>query len=135
MALAVTAVSAAPAAAQNFKFLSGNPYSNPTLKVGSYNYYVSPYRGQFLSVPGQPVVDIFCVDFSREVTNGQQWTAAFTTLDGSSMANTCGVRFRGGPILPRGAGGAPHRSSVSRIRHHQRRRGAAAAVARDPEDG
>jgi hypothetical protein len=97
MALGLVAVLAAPAAAQNpnFKFLSGTPYSpQPVLQVGSHYYYVSPYRGQFLSIPGQPMVDIFCVDFGHSVSTGQTWTAAFTTLDGSSMANTYGVRFR-----------------------------------------
>jgi hypothetical protein len=88
----------APAAAQNenFKFLTGTPYpTQPTLQVGNYSYYVSPYRGQFLSEPGQPTVDIWCVDFAHEVHTGQMWNANFTNMGSGDFSNTYGVRFRG----------------------------------------
>jgi hypothetical protein len=86
----------APAAAQNFKFVSGTPYpTQPTIQVGSYRYYVSPYRGQFLSEPGQPTVDIWCVDFFHEVSNNQTWNANLTNLGSGDLSNTYGMRFRG----------------------------------------
>ena len=87
----------APAAAQNgnFQFLTGTPYpTQPTIQVGSARYYVSPYRGIFLSEPGQPSVDIWCVDYFHEVHLGQVWQANFTNMGSGDFSNTYGVRFR-----------------------------------------
>jgi len=99
MALAMLVGLVGPAAAQTqgkFKFVSGNPYpTQPTISVpGSGTYYTSIYKGQFLSgVPGNPTVDIFCVDFFREVRVGDQWDAWFSPLSGD-LSNTYGMSQR-----------------------------------------
>jgi hypothetical protein len=70
---------AAPLSAQNFKFVSGNPYGTVT----GFGFMVGPYRGQLIGEPGSPMIDIFCVDFLGRVQNGQSWTADFTNLGGN----------------------------------------------------
>jgi hypothetical protein len=89
---------AVPAAAQTqgkFKFVSGNPYSNPTLNVDGTNYRTSIYRGQFLSGgPTTAQIDVFCVDFFHRVGAGNEWDAWFSPLSGD-LSKTYGMRFRG----------------------------------------
>jgi hypothetical protein len=99
LALALLAGMTVPAAAQTqgkFKFLDGSPYDpQPTLTVGSRTYYTSIYRGQFLSgVPGNPTVDIFCVDFFHSVGTNNEWDAWFSPLSGN-LENTYGMSIRG----------------------------------------
>ena len=42
----------------------------------AYNAYTGPYQGAFVPSPGGPVFSMYCVDFSRQVQNGNSW--AFT---------------------------------------------------------
>jgi hypothetical protein len=77
LGVALLAAMAVPAAAQNnFRFDNGN-----TGRTG-WGAYVGWYSGTLLSVPGQPTVDIFCVDYLHTVTTGNQWQAAFSNLSG-----------------------------------------------------
>lgn len=90
LALALLVGTAVPAGAQTFKFITGNPYSNPA----AWGARVGPYQGQLLAVPGQPTVDIFCVDYLHTVSGGQSWNATYSNM-GGSLNDTYGVRFRG----------------------------------------
>ena len=98
LAIVLLAGVVVPAAAQTqgkFKFVSGNPYGNPTLAVNGGNYYTSIYRGQFLAgVPGNPTVDIFCVDFFHSVSPNNEWDAWFSPLSGD-LSKTYGMSIRG----------------------------------------
>jgi hypothetical protein len=98
LAVALLAAMAVPAAAQTsgkFKFISGNPYGNPTLAVNGSSYYTSIYRGQFLSGgPTTAQLDIFCVDFFHRVSPGNEWDAWFSPLSGD-LSKTYGMQFRG----------------------------------------
>ncbi|HEX9729101.1 MAG TPA: PEP-CTERM sorting domain-containing protein [Gemmatimonadales bacterium] len=73
-----------PAAAQNFQFKSGSYYNNPS----AFGARVGPYRAQLLAEPGQPIVDVFCVDYFHSVSTNQSWTAAFTNLATLNMSAT-----------------------------------------------
>lgn len=50
--------------------------------------YVGPYMAQVLSAPGMPTIDVFCVDYSNEITRSQEWTANFTALAGTNFSLT-----------------------------------------------
>jgi hypothetical protein len=53
--------------------------------------YVGPYTGQLVSVPGQPTIDLFCVDYLHDVSVNQQWNANYSflnTASGGVLANT-----------------------------------------------
>lgn len=107
LALALLAGMAVPAAAQTqgqFKFTDGTPYDpQPTLTVGSGvasrtgTFYTSTYRGQFLSgVPGNPTVDVFCIDFFHNAnTSSTGYSAWFTPLSATDFSHTYGVSQRG----------------------------------------
>jgi len=107
LALALVVGMGVPAAAQTsgtFKFTSGTPYApQPTLSVSSGvasrtgTFYTSIYRGQFLSgVPGNPTVDIFCVDFFHNAnTSSTGYSAWFTPLSAVDFSRTYGVSQRG----------------------------------------
>lgn len=56
--------------------------------------YVGPYQAQVTSAPGQPTIDIFCVDYAHEVSNGQTWNATFSNVMGD-LSDT-----RLGAVLP-----------------------------------
>lgn len=45
--------------------------------------YVGPYFAHQVGAPGQPEMDVFCVDYNHEISIGQQWTANFSNLSGS----------------------------------------------------
>jgi len=44
--------------------------------------YVGPYFAHVVGQPGQPELDVFCVDYNHEISLGQQWEANFSSLDG-----------------------------------------------------
>lgn len=105
MGLALVAGLTAPAAAQisgQFKFTDGTPYDpQPTLSVPSSvasrtgTFYTSIYKGQFLSgIPGNPTVDIFCVDFFHNARS-TAYNAWFTPLSAVDFSKTYGVSQRG----------------------------------------
>ena len=50
--------------------------------------YVGPYQGQVISEPGQPTIDLFCVDYQNEIRVGDVWTANFTRLDYWDLSKT-----------------------------------------------
>jgi hypothetical protein len=81
LSLALLAGAAAPAFGQTFRFDSGTYYSNPA----AWGARVGPYRGTLLAVPGQPTVDIFCVDYLHTVSNGQSWNATYSNMGGSLL--------------------------------------------------
>ena len=45
--------------------------------------YVGPYFAHQVGAPGQPEMDVFCVDYNHEISIGQQWTANFSNLAGN----------------------------------------------------
>lgn len=45
--------------------------------------YVGPYYAHQVGAPGQPEMDVFCVDYNHEISIGQQWTANFSNLAGN----------------------------------------------------
>jgi hypothetical protein len=90
LALAALAVSlcAGRVAAQeteNFSFLNG--YVEPP-GVGYSGVYVGPYTAQVLSLPGQPIIDVFCVDYYHDITPGTQWTGYVENLGTSNLSLT-----------------------------------------------
>lgn len=79
MVLALAATLAHPAAAQTqqtFKFTGTSGYTG-------FGFYVGPYYGQILSVPGQPTIDLYCVDFMHRISTNQVWKAWMSPLDGN----------------------------------------------------
>ena len=73
--------SAAASAQQNLQFKSGG-------SVVYNGVYVGPYQAWVTSLPGQPVIDIFCVDYAHEITYNQLWTANFTNLATGNLGLT-----------------------------------------------
>ncbi len=73
--------SAAASAQQNLQFQSGG-------SVAYNGVYVGPYTAWVTSLPGQPVIDIFCVDYAHEVSVNQTWTANFTNLASGDLGLT-----------------------------------------------
>jgi hypothetical protein len=60
------------------------PHDLKLISAGSINVnglFVGPYRIQITSMPGQPTVDMFCVDFFHSI-NPKTWTADFSDLSG-----------------------------------------------------
>ena len=79
IAAGLTATLAVPVSAQTqqtFRFTSAG-------NVTGFGYYVGPYQGQVLSMPGQPTIDLYCVDFLHRISVGQEWTAWVSPLDGN----------------------------------------------------
>lgn len=75
---ALAAVLATPVAAQQqqtFQFTSPG-------SVTGFGFYVGPYQGQILSMPGQPTIDLYCVDFLHRISVGQVWEAYMSPLSG-----------------------------------------------------
>jgi hypothetical protein len=70
------AVSASGQTVQTFRFTNAG-------NVTGFGYYVGPYQGQILSMPGQPTIDLYCVDFLHRISLGQVWTAWVSPLDGN----------------------------------------------------
>jgi hypothetical protein len=108
LGVALLAAMAVPAAAQiqgQFKFTDGTPYDpQPTLTVGSDvasrtgTFYTSIYRGQFLSgVPGNPTVDVFCIDFFHNANTSSTGYSACVhpALRHGLLSDTYGVSQRG----------------------------------------
>jgi len=81
VALAGTVICAAAAAAQteDLQFVSGG-------STVSNGVYVGPYQARVTSLPGQPLIDIFCVDYYHEVYNNETWTANVQNLGTSSLS-------------------------------------------------
>lgn len=73
--LASSSAASAQVTQKNMKFLSGG-------STVFHGVYVGPYLGQIVSDPGQPTIDIFCVDYKNDVFIGSTWTANFSPLGG-----------------------------------------------------
>jgi hypothetical protein len=71
---------------QNFEFLNG--YVTAPGVINSSNVYVGPYTAQVLSLPGQPIIDVFCVDYYHDITSGTKWTGYTENLGTSSLSLT-----------------------------------------------
>jgi len=80
-ALLALGSAAAVAQQQNLQFKTGG-------SVAYNGVYVGPYQAWVTSMPGQPVIDIFCVDYAHEVTYNQTWTANFTNLATGNLGLT-----------------------------------------------
>jgi len=78
--LGASAVSVAAQDTQTFQFLNGY-VTPPGIMAG--DAYVGPYTAEVLSLPGQPIIDLFCVDFNHDATLGLAWTGILETTDGS----------------------------------------------------
>lgn len=81
LAFALAAV-ATPALAQTtgtIKFTDGGsvPYHGTT---------VGPYQAQVMSDPGQPTIDVFCVDYAHSVSVGSTYGVTFSSLTGDLSA-------------------------------------------------
>jgi hypothetical protein len=61
---------------QTFKFTGVSGYTG-------FGYYVGPYYGQILSMPGQPTVDLYCVDFLHRISTNQVWKGWMSPLGGN----------------------------------------------------
>ena len=61
---------------QTFKFTGVSGYTG-------FGYYVGPYYGQILSVPGQPTIDLYCVDFLHRINMNQVWKGWMSSLGGN----------------------------------------------------
>jgi hypothetical protein len=91
-ALLVVGSAVATAQQENLKFKSGG-------SVAYNGVYVGPYQAWVTSMPGQPVIDIFCVDYAHEVSIGQTWTANFTNLGSGDLTLTrLGYGLSGNPF-------------------------------------
>lgn len=93
LTFAVLALTPASMAAQsvNMKFISGNPYG----PASGWNVLVGPYRGQMVSEPGSPMIDIYCVDFSNSIRVNQTWTANLWSLAGNLSSTRFGKLYGG----------------------------------------
>ena len=56
--------------------------------VSSGGVYVGSYFGKILSDPGQPTIDLFCVDYLHHISFGQTWQANFTNLATGNLSIT-----------------------------------------------
>jgi len=86
LTLALAAV-ATPALAQTtgtIKFTEGGSvnYTPP----GHSATTIGPYEAQVISDPGQPTIDVFCVDFAHTVTVGDTYGVTFSSLTGDLSA-------------------------------------------------
>ena len=92
---AAAVIGAAPAATAaqtvDMKFVTGAPYGT----VSGWNVLVGPYRGQMVSEPGAPMVDIFCIDFNNAVRANQTWTANVFHLAGNLSQTRFGLLYGG----------------------------------------
>lgn len=70
-----------------FKFKSGGPVASNGVRVG-------PYQAQALSLPGQPVMDIYCVDFLHGIRGGTVWDANMSQMSGDLSNTRFGNAFR-----------------------------------------
>jgi len=80
LVVALLVLGSAAASAQQMQF-------NGT--VTGYNdghYYVGTYLASYY--PTGPQIDVFCVDFNHEISNGQIWTANFSNLATSNLSQT-----------------------------------------------
>lgn len=91
--LGAFAVSLAAQASENLKFLNGyvtapgvvtsEPAEVGPPAEGAQGVYVGPYTAQVTSLPGQPIIDVFCVDYFHDITPGTTWTAYTSSLSGN----------------------------------------------------
>jgi len=91
--LGAFAVGLSAQASENLKFLNGyvtapgvvtsEPGEPGPPAEGAQGVYVGPYTAQVTSLPGQPIIDVFCVDYFHDITPGTTWTAYTESLNGS----------------------------------------------------
>ena len=81
-------VAPAPAAAQTETLKFTNAGSTTWNGV-----YVGPYQAKVLSDPGQPTIDIFCVDYTHHVGMNQVWDATFSNVMGDLTQTRAGAAF------------------------------------------
>ena len=70
-----------------FKFTSGGSVASNGVRVGA-------YQAQALSLPGQPAMDIYCVDFMHAIRGGTVWDANMSQLSGDLSNTRFGDAFR-----------------------------------------
>lgn len=87
LALALGTSAAANAQIEHLQFTSADPYGAVTHTYQGENVYIGPYQAQLTEAPGQPTIDIYCVDFSNAIQMNQQWDARFSLLSGD-LSNT-----------------------------------------------
>lgn len=84
----VLAASSAPAIAQSSTLQFTNSGS-----VTWNGVYVGPYEGKVLSEPGQPTIDLFCVDYQHTIASNQIWNATFSNVMGDLSATRAGQLY------------------------------------------
>ena len=55
--------------------------------------YVGPYQAKVLSEPGQPTIDIYCVDYQHHVGMNQVWDATFSNVMGDLSQTRAGAAY------------------------------------------
>ena len=88
LAALVLAVAAVPAAAQTETLKFTNAGSTTWNGV-----YVGPYQAKVLSEPGQPTIDVFCVDYQHHVSMNQVWDATFSNVMGDLGNTRAGLTY------------------------------------------
>jgi hypothetical protein len=90
-ALALVAVPASAQQVEQLKLTNGGgvTWDWPGSGAGT----VGPYQAQVMSVPGQPTIDVFCVDFQHTVSVGQTWNALYSNVMGDLSQTRAGVQF------------------------------------------
>jgi hypothetical protein len=91
--LAFLAAAASPALAQQETLKFNNGGSVYWDYPGSGAAYVGPYSAKVLSEPGQPTIDVYCVDFEHSISNGHQWDALYSNVMGDLSQTRAGVEF------------------------------------------
>ena len=88
------ALLASPAAAQDPQQLQHTGTGSITWDwPGAGAGRVGPYQARILSEPGQPTIDVYCVDFQHTISSGQVWNATFSNVMGDLSNTRAGAVF------------------------------------------
>jgi hypothetical protein len=96
--LGASAVGLSGQTVEGFKFLNGyvtapgvvasEPAEPGPPAQGAQGVYVGPYTAQVTSLPGQPTIDVFCVDYFHDITSGTTWNAYVENVGTSNLSLT-----------------------------------------------